>query len=113
MHDLNVPLAVKPYVDVVTVVTEAVCRAHLDDEYADLCRGMVAKLGRRRPSPLTRGDLRIWAAGVYAVGRLNFAFDTAQSPHASADELSDGWVDGLVIDVRMGPRELQGQAFEL
>ena len=49
MHDLNVPLAVKPYVDVVTVVTEAVCRAHLDDEYADLCRGMVAKLGRRRP----------------------------------------------------------------
>ena len=157
MRDLNVPLAVRPYADEVVAVTDAVCRAHLDDEYADLCRDVVAKLGRKRPSPLTRGDLRIWAAGVvYAVGRLNFLFDSARSPHVSADELSEwlgvkkttmankarlisdmlklrrfdgqfmrrdladanplAWlleIDGLVLDIRMAPRELQVQACEL
>ena len=44
------------------------------------------------PSPLTRGDQGIWAAGVvYAVGQLNFVFDPSQSPHATADQLS-GWL---------------------
>ncbi len=61
-------------------------------EYAGLCRRVVGKLGRKRPSPLTRGDPGIWAAGVvYAVGRLNFVFDPAQTPHATADQLS-GWL---------------------
>jgi hypothetical protein len=65
---------------------------HLDVEYADLCRKVVGRLGRKRPSPLTRGDPSIWAAGVvYAVGQLNFVFDPAQTPHASADQLS-GWL---------------------
>ena len=46
----------------------------------------------KRPSPLTRGDWGIWAAGVvYAVGQLNFVFDPAQTPHATADQLS-GWL---------------------
>src|SRR5664279_1330755 len=76
MDHVNVPHAVRPSADQVVAVTDAVCRAHLDMEYADLCRAVVGKLGRKRPSPLTRGDLRIWAAGVvYAVGQLNFVFD--------------------------------------
>jgi hypothetical protein len=59
-------------------------------QYANLCRAVVGNLGRKRPSPLTRGDLRIWAAGVvYAVGQLNFVFDPSQSPHATADQLSE------------------------
>lgn len=90
MDGLKVPHAVRPYADEVVAVTDAVCREHLDAEYADLCRAAVAKLGRKRPSPLTRGDRRIWAAGVvYAVGQLNFVFDPAQSPHATADQLSE------------------------
>jgi len=36
-------------------VTDAVCLRHLDEEYADLCRRVLGKLGRKRPSPLTRG----------------------------------------------------------
>lgn len=36
-------------------VTDAVCLEHLDIEYADLCRRVVGKLGRKRPSPLLRG----------------------------------------------------------
>ena len=157
MDRVNVPQAVRPFADQVVVVTDAVCRDRLDVEYADLCRAVVGKLGRRRPSPLTRGDLRIWAAGVvYAVGQLNFVFDPAQSPHATGDQLSewlgvkkttmankarwiretlklshlDGqfmrrdlveaspltWlleVDGMLVDVRRAPRDLQVQAFEL
>lgn len=89
MEQVDVPRAVRPYADQVVAVTDAVCREHLDGEYADLCRAVVGKLGRKRPSPLTRGDLKIWAAGViYAVGQLNVVFDPAQTPHATADQLS-------------------------
>jgi len=89
---VSVPHAVRPYADQVVAATDAVCLEHLDVEYADLCRKVVGKLGRKRPSPLTRGDLGIWAAGVvYVVGQLNFVFDPAQTPHASADQLS-GWL---------------------
>ena len=59
------------------------------EEYAALCRKLVGKLGRKRPSPLLRGDLRIWAAAViYAIGSANFLFDVSQKPHLSADSLS-------------------------
>ena len=61
---MKVPHAVRPYADRVVAATTAVCLGHLDVEYAGLCRGVVGKLGRKRPSPLTRGDLDIWAAGV-------------------------------------------------
>ena len=87
---MNVPHSVRLYADQVVAMTDAVCLEYLDIEYADLCRAVVGKLGRKRPSPLTRGDLRIWAAGVvYAVGQLNFVFDPAQTPHATADQLSE------------------------
>ena len=73
----------------VTALTNEFCAERLDIEYADLCRRLVAKLARRRPSPLVRGEPRIWAAGVlYAVGRVNFLFDRSQSPHLSGDELA-------------------------
>ena len=89
---MNVPHAVRPYADQVVAVTDAVCLEHLDMEYAGLCRSMVGNLGRKRPCPITRGDLGIRAAGVvYAVGQLNFVFDPEQTPHASADQLS-GWL---------------------
>src|SRR3954468_1784191 len=90
MEEVTVPHAVRPFADRVVAATDAICLEHLDVEYAGLCRRVVGKLGRKRPSPLTRGDLDIWAAGVvYAVGQLNFIFDPAQSPHATADELSE------------------------
>jgi len=89
---VSVPHAVRPHADQVVAATDAVCLEHLHVEYAGLCRRVVGKLGRKRPSPLTRGDQRIWAAGVvYAVGQLNFVFDPALTPHASADQLS-GWL---------------------
>jgi len=66
------------------------CATHLDEEYARLGRKMAAKLARKRPSPLLRGDLRIWAASiVYAVGQVNFLTDPDQTPHMTADQFSE------------------------
>ena len=89
LDELKLPKATRPYAEGVIAITDTVCREHLDPEYADLSRRLVGKLARKRPSPLGRGDLRIWASGVlYALGQVNFLFDRSQSPHLSADELS-------------------------
>jgi hypothetical protein len=73
----------------ISALTDEFCVERLDAEYADLCRKLVAKLARKRPSPLVRGEPRIWAAAaLYAVGSANFLFDRSQSPHLSGDELA-------------------------
>lgn len=68
--------------------TDAFCREHLNDEYAALAREMAATLARKRPSPLSSGRPRTWAAGIlYALGQNNFLFDPSNTPHLRADEL--------------------------
>ena len=87
---LRVPAAIQPSFDEIVSVTNAFCNEHLDAEYAELCVKVAAKLARKRPSPLARGDRRIWAAGiVYAVGRVNFLADPSQHPHLRTDDLAD------------------------
>jgi hypothetical protein len=82
----KVPAAVKPVFDDIVPITDLFCHQHLDAEYAELC----VKLARKRPSPLLRGDRRIWAAGiVYAIGRVNFLADPNQKPHLRTDGLAD------------------------
>jgi hypothetical protein len=90
LSKLKVPGAMRLRVAEILVITDQVCVAHLDQEYAELCRVLVARLARTRPSPLARGDVRIWAAGaVYTVGRVNFLFDRSQDPHVTGDELAE------------------------
>jgi Domain of unknown function (DUF6398) len=85
----KVPAAVRPVFDQITQITRAFCTQHLDAEYARLCDKLAAKLARKRPCPLLRGDRRIWAAGiVYAIGRVNFLADPHQRPHLRTDELA-------------------------
>ena len=135
-------------------ITDCACHEHLDDEYAQIARLLVTRLARKRLSPLARGDVRIWAAGVlYAVGQINFLFDPTQTPHLTAKQLAErlgvvqttmankaglinrmldigmfepdltreamlvqhpmAWiveVDGLLIDARTLPAELQDEA---
>jgi hypothetical protein len=70
-------------------LTDGFCAQHLDAEYAALCRKLVAELARKRPSPLLRGDFRIWAGAViYSIGSVNFLFDKTQRPHLTVDQLS-------------------------
>lgn len=155
-NDLKVPNAMRDKYEEITAITERVCREHLNEDYADLSRKMAAALSRKRPSPLTQGRTKSWAAGiVYALARINFLFDKSQTPHMTAAELckamevSQGtasskattildtldlmlmdpnyslpsmiddnplvWflsVDGLIVDIRTAPREIQELAYQ-
>lgn len=85
----RIPKALRTEVEAISALTDAFCAKRLDPEYAELCRRLVEKLARKRPSPLVRGDLRIWAAAVlYTVGSLNFLFDRSQPHHLSVGELN-------------------------
>jgi hypothetical protein len=55
----RVPKALRAEVEAISALADAYCAERLDAEYAELCRRLVAKLARKRPSPLVRGDLRI------------------------------------------------------
>jgi hypothetical protein len=87
---LEVPVTLRPVVSEIVACTDAVCEAHLDLEYRELCRRLVGRLARKRPSPLSRGDPTIWAAGViHVIGSINFLFDRSQVPYVGADELAE------------------------
>lgn len=89
---LKVPKALRPVVEEIVGITDAVCLAVLDEEYADLARSAAAKLARKRPSPLASGRRATWAAGiVYALGQANFLFDSASEPYVTADQLSEAF----------------------
>jgi hypothetical protein len=87
---VRIPGPLRARAEEILSFTDAFCGQHLDEEYGDLCRKLLGKLARKRPSPLTRGDARIWAGGViYTVGTVNFLFDRTQRPHLTADQLSE------------------------
>jgi len=84
----SVPKAVEPAYRAIVELTDAVCRQHLNDEYAALARQLAAALGRKRPSPLLAGKPASWACGiVYALGTVNFLFDKTDPPFMSAADL--------------------------
>ena len=58
----SIPGPLRHDVDELFKLTDPFCAEHLDAEYGELVRKLVGKLARKRPSPLARGDLRIWAA---------------------------------------------------
>lgn len=156
LSELKIPKGLRPVADEIVAITDRVCSAILDEEYADLARRAVAKLARKRPSPLSGGRRATWAAGVlYALGQVNFLFDPASQPYATAEQLSQAagvakstmsgkakqvrdllrighfspefqragvaarnplvWmieVNGLVVDARRVPLEIQVEAFQ-
>ena len=91
-HDnpLRIPEPLRHDAEEIFKLTDPFCAAHLDAEYGELVRALIAKLARKRPSPLARGDLRIWVgAALYVVGSVNFLFDPTQRPHLTGDQLSE------------------------
>lgn len=87
--DHTVPVRLGETAGAIVAVTDRACEQHLDGEYGELCRSLIDRLARMRPSPIGRGDPRIWAAGVvYTVGWINFLFDRSQTPHLRGDELA-------------------------
>ena len=152
----SVPKSVEPAYQAIIELTDAVCRQHLNEEYATLARQLAAALARKRPSPLLRGKPNGWAcAVVYALGTVNFLFDKSNEPFMSAADLcaafgvsqstgsnkskqirdmmdmyqmDPNWslpslldsnplvwmlqVNGLIVDIRSMPREVQVQAYD-
>lgn len=150
-----VPKTMQETYDTITALTDGFCREKLNEEYADMCRVMAAKLCRKRPSPLAGGRANNWAAGiVHAIGTVNFAFDRSQAKSIAVPDISDyfgvgksspaskskeirdlfniglmdpewtlpsrmdknpmAWyisVNGLIMDARYVPREIQEAAF--
>ena len=89
LDELKIPKGLRPVVDEIVGITDSVCLSVLDEEYADLARRAVAKLARKRPSPLHAGRRATWAAGVvHALGQVNFLSDPVSEPCVTADQLS-------------------------
>jgi len=88
---LKIPVALRPRAAEMIEITDRFCAEQLDGEYGELCRRLIARLARKRPSPLERGEPRIWAAGaVYELGSANFLFDRSSEPFMTADHLAAG-----------------------
>jgi Domain of unknown function (DUF6398) len=89
LDELKIPKGLRPVAEEIVAITDSVCLSVLDEEYADLARRALAKLARKRPSPLLAGRRASWAAGVvYALGHVNFLSDPASEPCVTADQLS-------------------------
>ena len=89
LGELKIPAGTRPAAQAIIALTDQVCPELLDEEYAGLARSVVAKLARKRPSPIQSGRASTWAgAVVYALGQVNFLFDPVTKPYATADDLS-------------------------
>ena len=89
LDDLKIPMAMRAVAGAIIALTDEVCADLLDEEYAGLAQKVVAKLARKRPSPIQFGRAPTWAgAVVYALGQVNFLFDSSTKPYATADDLS-------------------------
>lgn len=69
-------------------VTGSFCRQYLDEDYKQLCEKLIGKMSRKRNVPFLSGRMEIWAAAIiYALGSINFLFDSSFKPYATADEI--------------------------
>src|SRR5919202_6541456 len=85
----SVPKSMQATYKAITSLTDAFCREHLNEEYAELAREMAAALSRKRPSPLASGQPRTWAGGIlHELGRVNFLSDPASKPHMTLAQLA-------------------------
>lgn len=86
--DLKVPKELQPLYDEIAGMTDAVCKEHLNGEYAELARKMTAALCRKRPSPLLSGRPKTWAGAIlYTLGRINFLSDKSTEPYMRLEDL--------------------------
>ena len=87
----NVPKNMSAKYMEVAEIIENFCNEKLNDEYREVCLLALAKLCRKRPSPLLSGKARTWACGiVYAIGSNNFIFDKSQPINMTASDIA-GW----------------------
>jgi hypothetical protein len=92
INEYNVPQKMQTKFVEISTLIDNICEKHLDEEYAETGRHLTAALARKRPSPLTRGRVQIWACGIlYTIGYVNFLFDPTQDPHLRAGDLCEAF----------------------
>lgn len=80
---------VQARLDAITAITDAVCAERLGDEYAGLARAATEALTTAPETPILRGKVEGWAAGVVrAVGFVNFLSDPSSEPHLRTAEIA-------------------------
>ena len=87
---MKVPKSMQEKYDTIASIIIRFCEKNLNEEYASVSLLLLAKLCRKRPSPLIKGNPNTWACGiVYAIGSTNFLFDKSQPLHMRAKELAE------------------------
>lgn len=95
-----VPSDVRPKYEAITALTDAFCKRHLNEEYAEMCRRLTVSLAQERPTPLVRGRAEVWACGIVrTIGWANMLDDPKQSPYMKL----------IHIDPEFGVAESTGQ----
>jgi hypothetical protein len=75
---------------VIISLIEGFCKNKLDDEYFELSKKIIQKLGRKRNVPFATGQAEIWAAAtIHALGTINFLFDKSFKPYVTIEEIND------------------------
>jgi hypothetical protein len=70
--------------------TKSFCDEKLDEDYAELTKKLILKLGRKKNVPFATGQVSIWAAAIiHALGTINFLFDKSFEPYVSVDDIND------------------------
>ena len=70
----SVPAKMREKHDVIVILIDPFCRAHLSDEYLGMCRRLAGVLARKRPSPIVNGMAAAWACGIVrTIGWVNRA----------------------------------------
>ncbi len=82
LYPTELPADVRPRYEAITALIDAFCKRHLNQEYAEMCRRLTAELARKRPMPLKRGRVEVWACGIVrAIGWANMLDDPKSSPY--------------------------------
>ena len=66
------------------------CTQKINEEYFELSKRLMQKLGRKRNVPFETGKPQVWAAAViHALGTINFLFDKSFEPYVTIDEINN------------------------
>lgn len=86
--EASVPRELLPRYQEIVALTDQFCNERLNEEYRSICRTAAAGLCQDG-SPVMRGKVAGWAAGVVAaVGWVNFLGDPSQDPHVRTEEIA-------------------------
>ena len=100
----EIPADVRPKYEAITALTDAFCKRHLNEEYAEMCRRLAVALALNQPTPLVRGRAEVWACGIVrTIGWANVLDNPDQSPYMKL----------IDIDPEFGVAESTGQGKSL